>query len=169
MAGGLYIPKDDIIHNGHIGVRFARTLVSRWSLNHETSLLLTNRNIRGHCSVLCDKNCDAIDFVFTKVCPHDNNQVVISSNIGCHISVSHYWDLLWASWRLNALNYFSWLTTKKTFALMARCDGRVCVETCCVEAEWRIYASVKHPSLIRIIARCLVGAKSLTEPMLEYS
>ena len=139
--------------------------------NHGPPLLLTNRNIRGHCSVLCDKKtwCGWLFFKSMATCPHDNIQVIISSDIGCRISVSHCCDFLWASWRLNALNYFSRLTTKKTVALMARCDSRVCVETCCVEAEWRIYASVNHPSLIPIRSSCLVGTKSLTEPMLEYS
>ena len=38
-----------------------------------------------------------------------------------------------------------------------------------IEAEWRIYASVIKPSLVQIMACRLVGAKPLSEPMLEYS
>ena len=37
-----------------------------------------------------------------------------------------------------------------------------------IEAERRIYASVDLPSLVQIMACRLVGAKSLSEPMLEY-
>ena len=37
-----------------------------------------------------------------------------------------------------------------------------------VEAEWRIYASVNFPPLVQIMACRLVGAKPLSEPMLEY-
>ena len=37
-----------------------------------------------------------------------------------------------------------------------------------IEAEWRIYASVHWPSLDQIMACHLVGAKPLSEPMLEY-
>ena len=36
------------------------------------------------------------------------------------------------------------------------------------EAEWRIYALVNYPSLVQIMACRLVGAKPLSEPMLEY-
>ena len=34
--------------------------------------------------------------------------------------------------------------------------------------EWRIYVSVNSPSLVQIIACRLIGAKPLSEPMLEY-
>ena len=37
-----------------------------------------------------------------------------------------------------------------------------------IEAEWRIYASVNLPSLVQIMACRLVGAKPLSELMLEY-
>ena len=36
-----------------------------------------------------------------------------------------------------------------------------------IEDEWRIYASVIKSSLVQITACCLVGAKPLSEPMLE--
>ena len=36
------------------------------------------------------------------------------------------------------------------------------------EAECRIYASVKLPLLVKIMACCLVGSKPLSEPMMEY-
>ena len=36
------------------------------------------------------------------------------------------------------------------------------------EAEWRRYASVNEPSLVKIMACRLVGAKPLFEPMLDY-
>ena len=45
---------------------------------------------------------------------------------------------------------------------------RVCVFDVGFEAEWRIYASVGLPSLFRIMACRLVGAKTLSEPMLKY-
>ena len=38
-----------------------------------------------------------------------------------------------------------------------------------IEAEWRIYAWVNFPSLVQIMACRLIGAKPLSEPMLEYS
>ena len=39
-----------------------------------------------------------------------------------------------------------------------------------VEAEWRIYmyAHINQPSLVQIMTCCLIGTKSLSEPMLEY-
>ena len=37
-----------------------------------------------------------------------------------------------------------------------------------IEAEWRRYASVNLSSLVQIMACRLVGAKPLSEPMLEY-
>ena len=37
-----------------------------------------------------------------------------------------------------------------------------------IEAKWRIYASVNLTSLVQIMARALIGAKPLPEPMLEY-
>ena len=37
-----------------------------------------------------------------------------------------------------------------------------------IEAKWRIYASVQIPTLVQIMACRLVGAKPLSEPMLEY-
>ena len=37
-----------------------------------------------------------------------------------------------------------------------------------IQADLRIYASVNLPSLVRIMACRLVGAKPLSEPMLEY-
>ena len=37
-----------------------------------------------------------------------------------------------------------------------------------IEAEWRIYASVKWSSLFQLMACRLVGAKPLSDPMLEY-
>ena len=37
-----------------------------------------------------------------------------------------------------------------------------------IEAGWCIYASVNLPSLVHIMACRLVGAKPLSEPMLEY-
>ena len=37
-----------------------------------------------------------------------------------------------------------------------------------IVAKWWIYALVKYPSLIWIKACRLVGAESLSEPMLEY-
>ena len=37
-----------------------------------------------------------------------------------------------------------------------------------LEAEWRIYASVNWPYLIRIMACHLDGAKPVSEPTLEY-
>ena len=42
------------------------------------------------------------------------------------------------------------------------------IETKLIQAEWRIYASANLPSLVQIIACRLVGAKPLSEPMLEY-
>ena len=36
------------------------------------------------------------------------------------------------------------------------------------EAEGRIYASVNLPLLVQIMACHLIGAKPLSEPMLEY-
>ena len=36
------------------------------------------------------------------------------------------------------------------------------------EAEWRVYASENLPSLVQIMACRLVGAKPLSEPILEY-
>ena len=36
-----------------------------------------------------------------------------------------------------------------------------------IEAEWRMYASVKWPSLFQVMASRLVGAQPLSEPMLE--
>ena len=43
-----------------------------------------------------------------------------------------------------------------------------CISFSLVEAEWRIYASVKWPSLFQIMACRLVDAKPLSDPMLEY-
>ena len=37
-----------------------------------------------------------------------------------------------------------------------------------IEAELRIYVSVKLPALVQMMAWRLVGAKPLSEPMLEY-
>ena len=37
-----------------------------------------------------------------------------------------------------------------------------------IEADWRIYASVKLPSLVQIMACGLNGAKPLSKPMIEY-
>ena len=37
-----------------------------------------------------------------------------------------------------------------------------------IEAEWCIYELVNKPSLVQIMASRLVGAKPLSEPMLEY-
>ena len=37
-----------------------------------------------------------------------------------------------------------------------------------IEAKWRIYTSVIWPSLVKIMACRQVGAKPLSEPMLEY-
>ena len=37
-----------------------------------------------------------------------------------------------------------------------------------IEADWRIYSSVNRPSLVQIMACRLVGAKPLSEPMMEY-
>ena len=37
-----------------------------------------------------------------------------------------------------------------------------------IEGEWRIYASVNKPTLVYKMACRLVGAKPLSEPMLEY-
>ena len=37
-----------------------------------------------------------------------------------------------------------------------------------IEAEWRIYASIKLPALVQTMACRLVGTKPLSEPMLEY-
>ena len=37
-----------------------------------------------------------------------------------------------------------------------------------IEAEWRIYASVQITTLVQIMACRLIGAKPLSEPMLDY-
>ena len=37
-----------------------------------------------------------------------------------------------------------------------------------IEAEWRIYALVNLSSLFQIMACRLIGAKPLSEPMLDY-
>ena len=42
------------------------------------------------------------------------------------------------------------------------------VKSLLIEAEWHIYASINYPSLVQIMACDLIGAKPLSEPMLEY-
>ena len=37
-----------------------------------------------------------------------------------------------------------------------------------IEAEWRIYTSVNLPLLVKIMTCRLIGAKPLSEPLLEY-
>ena len=37
-----------------------------------------------------------------------------------------------------------------------------------IEAKWRIYASVNKPSVVQIMACCLVNGKPLSEPKMQY-
>ena len=62
-------------------------------------------------------------------------------------------------------------TVYNTFIKLVKychCDVEVATLIKLIVAEWRIYASVAKPSLVQIMACRLNGAKSLSEPMLEY-
>ena len=80
----------------------------------------------------------------------------------CKIKQATNSSYQWPTSQINTVFFY------KTFGAGVRQRSTSWIIIKIIEAEWRIYASINYPSLVQIMACRLIGAKPLSEPMLEY-